>query len=76
MAKVKIGHLTTIKDIRIELAKLYRDARQSIGTDITPSSASKLAYLLGCLSKTIHDENLEQRVTRLEGITGLDFVDE
>lgn len=56
-------NLSSSADIRRELAKVYRDARQG---KIDPADATKLAYLLDLMRKMIETEELEKRLQRLE----------
>jgi hypothetical protein len=55
--------LNTLKDVRRELARLYRDARS--GT-IATQDATRLAYLLDRLAHVIEGGLLEQRIEVLE----------
>ena len=57
--------LATIEDCRREMARVYRDAR-SANTDT--ADASRLVYMLTSIAKLIEIGQLEERITKLEGI--------
>ena len=55
--------LDSLKRVRLELNKLYRDAREGV---ILTADASRLAFMLLSIGKLIEAEVLEQRVSALE----------
>jgi hypothetical protein len=55
--------LATAKEVRLELARLYRDARAG---KVAPADAAKFAFLLDRMRACIVDHELETRVERLE----------
>lgn len=55
--------LDSVRDVRNELARVYRAARSG---DIPPEVASRFTFMLGTLGKLIVDSELEQRITELE----------
>lgn len=55
--------LSSIKDCRRELAKVYADARQG---KIPSPDATRLTYILVAISNMIKDHELEERVKKLE----------
>lgn len=55
--------LSSIKDCRRELAKVYADARHG---SINPQNATRLTYILVAISNIIKDHELEERVKKLE----------
>lgn len=55
--------LKTHKDVRRELARLYRDARSGI---VPTQDATRLAYLLDRLARVMEGGLLEQRIEMLE----------
>lgn len=57
--------LATIEDCRREMARVYRDARTA-ATDT--AEASRLVYMLTSIAKMIEIGQLEERITKLEGI--------
>jgi uncharacterized membrane protein len=57
--------LATIEDCRREMARVYRDARNS-KTDT--ADASRLVYMLTSIAKMIEIGQLEQRIANLEGM--------
>ena len=59
---VKID-LKTIDDVRLEMAKVYRDMK---GGKIETSDGTKLVYVLGQIGKMIEVHDIEQRLTVLE----------
>jgi hypothetical protein len=58
--RVRLG---TIREIRGELAKVYREARSG---KIDTATATRLAYLLDLMSRMIERSELEERVAVLE----------
>ncbi len=59
---VKID-LKTIDDVRLEMAKVYRDMK---GGRIETSDGTKLVYVLGQIGKMIELYDIENRLTLLE----------
>ena len=57
--------LKTIDDVRVEMARVYRDMRAG---RIEASEGTKLAYVLGQLGKLIESGELEKRLEALEGV--------
>jgi hypothetical protein len=57
------GALAIAADVRQELAKVYRDARQGI---LDASVATRLTYILATLAKLIEATALEERIAVLE----------
>lgn len=57
-------HLKTINDVRLEMAKVYRDMKlQKIPT----SDGTRLVYVLAQIGKMIELHEIEKRVEQLEG---------
>jgi hypothetical protein len=54
-----------MKGVRKELARLYVDARTG-SRGVSPGSAAKLAYVLGCCQKVLEVEVIETRIAALE----------
>lgn len=63
--KVRVGGLKNLSSVRSELARIYRDCRQG---KLESSEGTKLTYILVNLAKIIEQDDIEKRVTRLEGI--------
>lgn len=55
--------LDSIKKIRQELARVYRDARAGI---LPTGDASRLAFILVSLAKLVAESDLENRVSEIE----------
>lgn len=55
--------LESVRDVRNELARVYRAAKAG---DIPPEVASRFTFMLGTLGKLIVDSELEQRIAELE----------
>ena len=55
--------LSTVKDVRLALAGLYRDARTG---KVDTQDATRLGYLLNLIRVCIVDGELEARLTALE----------
>ncbi len=60
----RVTRLKTLDDIRVELAKVYREARTGA---LQLADAKGLAYLLSLMSALVKDTALEERVLSLEG---------
>ena len=61
----QVIHLKTADDVRLEMAKVYRDMRQG---RIDMADGTKLAYVLGQLNKAIETGIIEARMVALERI--------
>lgn len=57
------ARLSTVKEIRLELARLYRETKAG---HINPADAAKLAFILDRVRVCIVDHELEARVLELE----------
>jgi hypothetical protein len=57
--------LKTIDDVRVELARVYRDMRAG---RIDTQDGTKLAYVLAQLGKLIEAGDLEKRLEAVEGV--------
>ena len=55
--------LKTADDVRVELARVYRDMRYG---RIETSDGTKLAFVLGHIGKMIETTDIEHRITLLE----------
>lgn len=58
--------LSTALDVRREQAKVYREAR---GGKIDKQDAAKLVWMLGEIRKSIETDEIERRISDLEGRT-------
>ena len=58
-------HLKTADDIRLEMARVYREMRQG-GLDM--ADGTKLVYVLGQLNKAIETGLIESRMVALERV--------
>ena len=57
-------HLKTINDVRLEMAKVYREMKlQKIPT----SDGTRLVYVLAQIGKMLELHEIEKRVEQLEG---------
>jgi hypothetical protein len=63
---VRVGKLDTIAAVRKELRRLYRAARRAAGPDSDALAASKLAYLLNSIGRSLEGAELGKRIERLE----------
>lgn len=59
-AKIRLAN---IKDVRGEIAKVYREARAGL---MPTQEATRLVYMLISLGNMIRDSELEERVVKLE----------
>jgi hypothetical protein len=55
--------LKTIDDVRLEMARCYRDMRAN---KIQPTDGTRLVYVLAQIGKMIELHDIEERVERLE----------
>lgn len=55
--------LATLDDVKVELARLYRQTKAG---RVASSDASRLAFILNSLGRVIVDAELEQRIQQLE----------
>ena len=62
-ARPRVLRLATVKEVRLELARLYREAREG---KVAAADAAKFAFLLDRIRACIVDHELEARVERLE----------
>lgn len=58
--------LANIKDVRREIAAVYKEARTGV---IPTQEATRLVYMLISLGNMIKDTELEERITKLEKTT-------
>lgn len=63
---VRVGPLETAADVRRELGRLYRAARQCSGPAPDAATAAKLGYLLQVIGRSIEGCELERRIIELE----------
>ena len=56
--------LSTINDVRLEMASVYRAMK---GGNIEAGNGSRLVYVLGQIGKMIELHDIEKRVEQLEG---------
>jgi hypothetical protein len=59
----RVLRLATVKEVRLELARLYREAREG---KVPAGDAAKFAFLLDRIRACIVDHELEARVEKLE----------
>lgn len=57
--------LKTIDDVRVEMARVYRDMR---GGQIDPAVGTRLAYVLSQIGRLIESGDIEKRLEALEGV--------
>jgi len=57
--------LKTIDDVRVEMARVYRDMRAG---RIDTADGTKLAYVLAQLGKLIESGEIEKRLEAVEGV--------
>ena len=58
--------LSTLGDVKVELARLYRQTKAG---KVATSDASRLAFILNSLGRVIVDSEMEARLTALEQST-------
>jgi hypothetical protein len=58
-----IIHLKSINDIRLEMAKVYREMRSNA---IEAQQGTRLVYVLSAIGKLIELHEIEQRISKLE----------
>ena len=57
--------LKTIDDVRVEMARVYRDMR---GGKIDAQDGTRLAYVLAQIGKLIESGEIEKRLEAVEGV--------
>jgi len=57
--------LKTIDDVRVEMARVYRDMRSG---KVETADGTKLAYVLSQIGKLIEAGEIEKRLEALEGV--------
>jgi len=57
--------LKTIDDVRVEMARVYRDMRAG---RIDPAVGTRLAYVLSQIGRLIESGEIEKRLEALEGV--------
>ena len=57
--------LKTIDDVRVEMARVYRDMR---GGKIDTQDGTRLAYVLSQIGKLIESGEIEKRLEAVEGV--------
>lgn len=60
---VRVGRLESARDVRKELARLYRRALRG---EVAPSDASKLGSVLNHILTSVRVDELEARIVALE----------
>jgi hypothetical protein len=60
--QVRVGRLTTVADIRVEVGKLYKSARRNAGRSIDAATALRLAQILNISRACLMDHELTVRV--------------
>ena len=63
LTRIKLG---TIREIRAELSRVYREARSG---KIDTGTATRLAYLLDLMARMVERGELEERIQTLEATT-------
>ncbi|MBA2483581.1 MAG: hypothetical protein H0V39_04005 [Nitrosomonas sp.] len=61
--RIRLGN---IKDVRYEIAKVYREARTGL---IPTQEATRLVYMLISLGNMIKDTELEERIIKMEKLS-------
>jgi hypothetical protein len=61
--KKRAIRLKTMDDVRVEMARVYSDARRN---SLAPENASKLVYILAQVGRVIEGVGLEDRIKALE----------
>lgn len=61
-----IGRLSSLKEVRREIARLYRAARLEAGPTPSPDAAYKLGSLLTATAKLIESSEIETRLAEVE----------
>lgn len=58
-----VAKLDSLKDVRREMAKVYREARSGI---IEAQDGTKLVWMLAAIGKAIEGSDIEKRIEALE----------
>lgn len=65
-AWARVGKLDTIEAVRVELARLYRASRREAGIYPKPNDATKLAYLLHLIGRSLEQSEIVRRLEEIE----------
>jgi hypothetical protein len=63
---IRVGRLATLAHVRAELGRVYADARRKAGRNLSPSDASRLAFVLQKIGENLVAQDLAQRIEKLE----------
>jgi hypothetical protein len=63
VSSIRIGRLDTLRGVRAELGRVYREARRG---ELATEQATRLASVLDMIRRALVEEVLEQRLTQLE----------
>jgi hypothetical protein len=63
VAPPRIGRLDTLRAVRLEVTRLYKECRRG---ELPTSEATKLCYLLKTISELLIDDDQEKRLAALE----------
>jgi hypothetical protein len=62
----KVGKLDSLRAVRIELTRVYRDMRRG---KIPSYEGTRLAFVLTAIARVLEQSDLEARIERLESAT-------
>ena len=64
--QIRVGPLSTVRQIAHELSRLYKQARRKAGPDIGSAEAFRLASILSVMAKCLEQSEFERRIAEME----------
>ena len=64
--QIRVGPLSTVRQIAHELSRLYKQARRKAGPDIGSAEAYRLASILSVMAKCLETSEFERRIAEME----------
>jgi hypothetical protein len=64
--KIRVGPLTSVREVPTELSRLYKQARRKAGPDIGSAEAYRLASILSVMAKCLETSEFERRIAEME----------
>jgi hypothetical protein len=64
--QIRVGPLSTVRQIGNELSRSYKQARRKAGPDIGSAEAYRLASILSVMAKCLETSEFERRIAEME----------
>jgi len=66
--QIRVGPLSTVRQIAHELSRLYKQARRKAGPDVGSAEAHRLASILSVMAKCLEQSEFERRIAEMEAV--------